>query len=117
MSLTPFLDPNNNGLITGQKLFENLSPQFGFVAEHYPNLVSGLAPNRELKLFDQTEVAMEIEIEQHDTNLMDYDAFIDVVLKYLQQSSIQKELFKTAGLASARFPIGGPNDAARCRDP
>ncbi|EGM78704.1 hypothetical protein Rhein_1045 [Rheinheimera sp. A13L] len=111
VSLTSLLDPNDNGLITGQKLVENISPQFDFMAGHYPNLISGLAPCRELQLFDQTEVALEIEIDQHDPNLMDYDSFIDLALERLKHNQTKKVLFKAAGLASARFPIGGPNDA------
>ncbi|HAS6152804.1 TPA: hypothetical protein I7146_15015 [Vibrio vulnificus] len=111
VSLTSLLDPNDNGLITGQKLVENVSPQFNFMAGHYPNLISGLAPNRELQLFDQTEVVLEIEIDKHDPNLIDYDSFVDFALIKFQRDQTHKVLFKAAGLASARFPIGGSNNA------
>ncbi|WP_122080949.1 hypothetical protein [Vibrio coralliirubri] len=105
VSLTSLLTPAGNGLITGQCLIEGVSPQFEFMKSHYPSLVSGKSPNRQLQLFDQTEVVLEIEIDKNDPKLLTYDSYIDVTPVGKQAN---KELCKAAGLASARFPIGGP---------
>ena len=116
VSLTSRLDPSGHGLITGQLLYEQTSPEFQFMASVYPQLITGQSPNRQLQLFDQTEVVVELDISDTDPNLLDYNSFINLILTQMNYSIIHKNLFKAAILVSTRYPLGHDHIATKKYD-
>ncbi|WP_418512147.1 hypothetical protein [Corallibacter sp.] len=108
VSLTSELRPDDNGLISGQKLLERKDREFDFLSKQFPMLISGLSPNRTLQLFDQTEAVVEVAIDELDNRLFNYDRFIDFMLQHHKIPGSERMRYKAAGLASARFPLGAP---------
>ena len=102
VSLTSQKDSTGHGLFSGgvvhegSAAFEKLSPLF-------PSLVSGLTPKRLMKLHDQTEVAIEVEVSSGDSNLWGLRHFANQVHLH---SGKNTDLIIAASLATADFPHG-----------
>lgn len=109
VSLTSRLSPVGHGLFRGEALYEG-TRAFDVVSGIFPELVVGKLPNRSMKMFDQTEVAIEVEIPLVDQNLWGLWYFASQVVPLLE--SAEQDLFISASLASADFPC---NDACNAR--
>lgn len=109
VSLTSQLNPLGHGLFLGQVLEES-DQQFKYLAGCFPNCLMGTAPNRKLKLHDQSEVALELNISRQDPKLVDFHAFIvdalDTMKKLRSVDNIA--LAKATVIASCRYPMGFP---------
>lgn len=105
VSLTSVLNPAKHGLITGQILTEGVDPEFEEMAKRCPTFVTGVAPNRTMELFDQTEVVIEIDIDPEDPNLVDYNGFIDIV-RPLFPAGTPKNLLKATAIVTGLYPLG-----------
>lgn len=104
VSLTSVLNPAKHGLITGQLVTEG-DPEFEETSRNYPTFVTGVAPNRTIQLFDQTEVVIEIEIDLEDPNLIDFNGFIDIVCP-LFRAGTAKNLLKATAIVTGLYPLG-----------
>ena len=106
VSLTAHLSNEKHGLFSGQTVVEG-SRAFEVLAPIFPSLVSGSAPDRRMKMHDQKEVVIEVEIPETDGNLLDIWKFAGLVNQYLNTRNPM--ILVAASLATADFPC---NDAS-----
>lgn len=102
VSLTSRLDPKGHGLFSGQVVYEG-SPEFADLSLRFPQLVSGQRPGRSMTMHDQTEIAIELEINQKSPQLWTFGQFCSEAKPWTKSKDLF--LIKAAALASADFPL------------
>ena len=97
------------GIIRGEILIEGKNADFGAAAEHYPDGVYfGSDGTRMIKMFDQSEVMLVIEIDDDDrllTHKQLYDLLLtDDIMKGRSESELA--YWNAAVIHSAAYPFG-----------
>jgi hypothetical protein len=107
VSLTSRLCAEKHGLFSGQTVLEG-SLAFEKLSSIFPLLVSGSAPYREMKMHDQTEVAIQVEVSETDGNLLSVWEFAKLASVHLNKA--HPRLLIAAALATADFPCNDASD-------
>ena len=108
VSLTTVPNPERLGLLKGETLTEGYDDGFDHMEKCYPQLIvtnsNGL---KEIKLFDQTESLLKIDLNIASSKLLNYNDFFEKeIIKglYPKKSNDLYEIIKAVGIHSADYP-------------
>lgn len=109
ISLTDRNTSDGLGIIRGETLVEGMDADFESAAEHYPAGISiHTDGTRSIKMFDQSEVMLVIEIDEDDQLLTHKQLFDRLLTHDIMKDRSESELayWNAAIIHSAAYPFG-----------